>query len=283
MKRIGFIDYYLSEWHANNYPTWMRKIIDQLGLDIELSYAYAELDVSPLDSVTTDEWCERFGMQKCITIDELCEKSDYIVILAPSNPETHLRLATAALKYGKRTYIDKTFAPDYKTAEAIFDVAREHGAPFFSTSALRYASELDAIEVKNEFTTSGGGSLFDEYIIHQCEMLVKKLGTGATSVMAENGADGSVDLTVSYPDSRRARMLFAKDRGFSAAATFTNDLTSLMPITSSFFDKLMSDILAFFESGVLPFDPEETLEVMKIREAAIKACGSYGTAISTKN
>ena len=24
MKTIGFIDYYLDEWHANNYPAWIR-------------------------------------------------------------------------------------------------------------------------------------------------------------------------------------------------------------------------------------------------------------------
>ena len=25
MKKIGFIDYYLSEWHANNYPALIEK------------------------------------------------------------------------------------------------------------------------------------------------------------------------------------------------------------------------------------------------------------------
>ena len=24
--KIGFIDYYLDEWHANNYPDWFREI-----------------------------------------------------------------------------------------------------------------------------------------------------------------------------------------------------------------------------------------------------------------
>lgn len=25
MKKIGFIDYFLDEWHANNYPDWIRE------------------------------------------------------------------------------------------------------------------------------------------------------------------------------------------------------------------------------------------------------------------
>ena len=32
MKKIGFIDYYLSEWHANKYPAWMASICEELGL-----------------------------------------------------------------------------------------------------------------------------------------------------------------------------------------------------------------------------------------------------------
>ncbi|MCF6175148.1 MAG: hypothetical protein L3J71_05240 [Victivallaceae bacterium] len=25
MKKIGFIDYHIDEWHANNYPKWIRE------------------------------------------------------------------------------------------------------------------------------------------------------------------------------------------------------------------------------------------------------------------
>ncbi len=55
MKKIGFIDYYLSEWHANNYPNWIKTANEKLGTDFEVAYAWAELDKSPLDGVTTDE------------------------------------------------------------------------------------------------------------------------------------------------------------------------------------------------------------------------------------
>ena len=279
MKKIGFIDYYLSEWHANNYPTWMREKIAELGLDLELSYAYAELDVSPLDNVTTDEWCEKFGMEKCGTIEELAEKSDFIVILAPSNPETHLRLAEAALKFGKRTYIDKTFAPDYKTAKKIFDIAKEYGAEFFSTSALRYADELDSIEVKDACKVSGTGSNFDEYVIHLCEMLVKKIGMGAESIIA-NEKDGNVELDIAYGDARRATLIFGQGIPFAMASDLFAPLSELTPMASPYFNSLMKDILCFFSGADVSFDTCETLEVMKIREAAIKANNDRGTTVA---
>ena len=80
MKKIGFIDYYISEWHANNYPKWIKEINDEYCV----AYAWAEIDVSPVDNVTTDQWCEKFGAEKCATIEELCEKSDFIIILSPA-------------------------------------------------------------------------------------------------------------------------------------------------------------------------------------------------------
>ena len=132
-KKIGFVDLYISEWHANNYPAWIKSATKKLALPYEVAYAYAMQDVSPVDGRTTDEWCAAFGVKKCESIDELCEKSDAIIILAPSNPEVHLELAKAVLKHKKTTYIDKTFAPDYKTAKEIYAIGEKYGTPFFSS------------------------------------------------------------------------------------------------------------------------------------------------------
>ena len=76
MKKIGFIDYYISEWHADNYPAWIKAASERLGLDYEVKYAYAKRDISPVSGLSTDEWCEKFGVEKCDTIEEITEKSD---------------------------------------------------------------------------------------------------------------------------------------------------------------------------------------------------------------
>ena len=137
MKKIGFVDYYISEWHANNYPAWIANACQKLGADYEVAYAWAELDVSPKYGETTAQWCEQKGVIQCNTLAELCEKSDVIVILAPTDPQTHLKYATEVLKYGKRTYIDKTFAPDLATAQQIFALGKKYNTPFFTSSARR--------------------------------------------------------------------------------------------------------------------------------------------------
>ena len=270
MKKIGFVDFYLSEWHANNYPSWMKDACAKLGADYSLEYAWAERDVSLLDGVTSDEWCNKFGAKKCETLEELCEKSDFIVVLAPSNPEKHLTYAETVLRYGKRTYIDKTFAPDLKTAKKIFELGKKYNTPFFSSSALRYASELSEIKAPTRVEITGGGSNPEEYIIHQIEMLVKCLGTGSDNLTLKKDGD-KILATVSYPDERVGTLTFAPELPFTVTATEKDGKTVEKNIDSPFFNSLIEDIIRFFGDGELSFASEETLEVMKLREKFVAA------------
>ena len=273
MKKIGFVDYFISEWHANNYPAWIKSCAEEMGLDYELAYCWAEIDTSPVDGVTTDQWCEKFGVEKCATVDELCEKSDVIVVLSPKNPETHLRYAEAVLKYGKRTYIDKTFAPDLETAKKIFEIGKQYGAPFFSSSALRYAIELDEAEPR-QIMAQGSGSNFPEYFIHLAEMVVKKMGVGITSVKADACGNQWI-ITANYPDDRHAVMVWGTGLPYSVFMS-VQDSNVYRPIKSEFFIGLIKDMLNFFETGELSFDGEETLEVIKLRELAVAATEKPG-------
>ena len=39
--KIGFVDYYISEWHANNYPDWIAQMSEKCGIDARVAYAWA--------------------------------------------------------------------------------------------------------------------------------------------------------------------------------------------------------------------------------------------------
>ena len=268
MKKIGFVDYFISEWHANNYPAWIDRIAAEMGVDYKVAYAWAELETSPVDGITTAEWCEKFGAEKCDTIDELCEKSDVIVILAPSNPETHLRYAEAVLKHGKRTYIDKTFAPDAKTAKEIFSLGEKYGTPFFSTSALRYATELDAVDAPDSLLVTGGGSNLPEYFIHLGEMVVKKMGAVKSVKATANGSQWIIQAKTA--SGKDATMIWGSSMPYGAYMTKDGKET-WKSLKSPFFDGLIADMLNFFETGKASFAPSETLEVMALRDAALTA------------
>ena len=114
--KIGFIDYYLDEWHANTYPARLKELSNG---EMEVAYAFAEID-SPLpDGMTTDEWCRKNDIQRVDSIEKLVELSDGIVVLSPDNCERHEQLCRIPLASGKRCYVDKAFAPDGETANMV--------------------------------------------------------------------------------------------------------------------------------------------------------------------
>ena len=269
MGKIGFIDYYISEWHANNYPKWFEMANQKLGTDFKLSYAWAEKYISPVYGVSTDEWCAKFGVERCGSIAELCEKSDCIVILAPSDPQTHLEYAKQALPFGKPTYIDKTFAPDFNTAKEIFEIAQRYNTPFFSTSALRYASELKIGDISSAVIT-GGGSNFNEYIIHTVEMAVVLLDAPVTKVKVENIGVQRICRLVAE-NNVSAVIHYSPANSFSVTAELKDGCNLKNQVSSEFFVELSSEIIRFFTTKKPPFNPAETLEVMRIRDALLKA------------
>ena len=279
MKTIGFVDYYISEWHANHYPAWVKEICEKTGEDFRIKYVWAEEYVSPVDGKNTDEWCKEYGAEKCESIQELCEKADYILVLSPSDPEKHLGYAKEVLKYKKNTYIDKTFAPDYKTAKEIFDIAESYGTKFFSSSALRYGTELDEILGSKAIITQGGGGNLDEYIIHQIEMAVKVIGEEAEKIRVEKQGNNQYIVTVAFANDKQATMLYSSAYGFSVCVETKSGKTINKAIVSETFINLLTDILHFYKTGEISFDINQTLQVMKIREAVIKGKEKLGVWI----
>ena len=280
MKKIGFVDFYISEWHANNYPAWIKEVCDENSFDFELAYVWAEQDISPVDGRSTAEWCKEFGAEQCATVEELCEKSDVIFILAPTNPEKHLPYAKAVFPFGKPTYVDKTFAQNLCEAKEIFALSEKYGTPFFSSSALRYEKALDDVADCRNITVFISGRTVDEYIIHDVEMVVKKLGIGADKVMCvKNGKQMFFHL--GYADDRSACLVYAPfGLPGSTIMQSADGNGATVNSRSKIFNELIADILRFFKEGNVSFDTAQTLEAMKIRDAVLSSCDQCGEWIS---
>lgn len=270
MKIIGFVDYFIDEWHSNNYIGWINDLCKKNGYDFQVKYAWAETETYE-GKISTDEWCAKNGVEKCSSIEEVCEKSDYIFVLAPGNPEKHLPYAETVLKFGKNTYIDKTFTPCKADAEKIYEIAEKYNTKFFSTSALRYATELDDFKNGvNSVSITGGGGSFQEYIVHQIEMLVKLMGTNAEEVKVFNAGKQNM-CVVKFSYGRCGFLEYASSNPFSIAVEEKNGDTFTKNIDSEFFIGMLDSILNFFLNGNLPFEKEQTLAVIGIRDALIKA------------
>ena len=267
MKKLGFIDLFIDEWHANNYPAWIKTA--RRGTEFELAYAWEK---APQNGRPLKKWCADFGVTPLKSMEEVVEKSDAVFVLAPSNPEVHRELAEIPLKSGKPVFVDKPFAPSKADAEAMFELAAKHNTPLMSSSALRFSTELDAYRNKPGTTymeTTGGGRSFWEYSIHQIEMIVSVLGTGAKRIM-QCGANDVEHMVIQYEDDRRASVTYTPNAPFTTRLVHEGKMI-VNPQCSDFFPILLSEILDFFATGKSPIDTAQTIEIAALVAAGIKA------------
>jgi predicted dehydrogenase len=285
MKKIGFIDFYLDEWHANRYPEWIRDDITANVRDFELAFAWAEQD-SP-SGLSTREWGEANGVEVLATLEELVERSDCLVLLAPNHPEHHERLAQLPLKSGKSVYMDKTFSPDLRTGIRMFELAEKHRTPLFSSSALRFTEELakfpnDVVNADHlEFVATTGAGTFEVYAVHQLEMIVSLMGCGAQRIKSLSTPHGN-HLIVEYEKGRQASMLQMRGAPFQVAMQCRNGNGVFIGQCSNFFPRLIHEVLDFFETGKPPILKEETLEIMALIEAGRAAIAKRDTWIPVR-
>lgn len=270
MKKIGMIDAYISEWHANHTPEWIAATNAELGTDYQISYVFAEQKISPVDGLSTGEWCRREGAQECKSIEELCEKSDAFMIMAPSDPDRHLAYAQAAFPYGKPTFIDKTYAEDAKTGEEIFALSKQYGTPFFTSSALRFASELQTVgKVKNLIVT-GGYSNLSEYAVHPLEIAVRLLGAQKVTKTGIVHQGGQHFFSFETEKGAKATVILAPGIPFTVTAEEEDGKGKYLPLTSPYFRLMDREIIRFFESREAPFPYEETRLLMRLRDELLK-------------
>ncbi len=267
MMKIGFIDYYLDEWHANNYPAWIR---EASGGQAEVAYAYALID-SPLSGMTAAQWCEKFGVECCDTIEEVVEKSDALVVLSPDNCEMHEQLCQIPLRSGKPTYVDKTFAPDAATAKRIFAIAEEHGTPCYSSSALRFAEEYRGINPSTVTAVSCWGPFgFETYSIHQLEPLMMLMKAPAKRVLYLDG-ERWLTLAVEFEDGRKGTITQFEDGSPFVTTVCRPEDNKLVTVESDFFAAFIKEMVDFFNTKEEKVPHSETIAIMAVREAGLKA------------
>src|SRR5213594_1770839 len=88
------------------------------------------------------------GIEIVDSISKLVEKVD-VVLLESVDGRIHLQEAIPVIKAGKPLFIDKPVAGSLADAIAIYELAKKHDVPCFSTSSLRFAPGIQEL-VKNQ-------------------------------------------------------------------------------------------------------------------------------------
>ena len=236
------------------------------------------------------EEVKKFGVEIVDTIPDLLNKSD-VVLLESNDGHVHLEQVIPVFKAGKTVFIDKPIAGTLTDAFAIFQAAKDYKTPVFSSSSLRYMSNMDDIVKNRSIGKILGADAYGPcalepthpdlfwYGIHAVEALYAVMGTGCQTVTRIHTPD--TDVVAGVWEGNRIgtfRGLRAGSAGYGGSAFGEKGIKPLGDYNG--YDPLLKEIIKFFQTGVSPVTPEETLEIFTFMEAADESKRRGGTLVS---
>lgn len=273
MIRIGFADNYLDNWHANYYPGFLREAIAKYGYDAAVTDAYALRDRE--GGMTSAQWCRKNHVHLAESMEEMIGNVDAIMVIAADNSAWHEEVCRLPLASGKPVFVDKTFAPDQETARRMFARAKEHHTPVMSTSAQRYCSSimdyLERKKGKTRFMSTVGPHDLSNYAVHQFEPIVAVMGVGVRRVKAFAVGEKVTQMILDYGDGRIASFTQTPNPYAEFNFMVSDGEKGERLDSSDYYVNAMKAILDFFETKVSPVPKEETMEVIRLIDAAKEA------------
>lgn len=278
-KTIGYIDYFLDEWHANNYQRFIQNAV---GDEFVVTHAYALAEQPDFKEVSnwfacrgqqfdknnvpqwmnTDQWCAEHNVKRAASIEEVVDKCDNVIVFSPDNSEMKEALCQVPLKSGKPVFVDKAFAPSREVAERIFELADKYNTPLFSSSSLRFAKELPDIPRTNiEYIGLRGCGDHHDYIIHQLEPLYALMDAHPTHLMVQNSLRSHV-VSFRFADGRLATIdMVAGACPFGAMVRYMDDNMHIVNEFTEFFDRFVPAMLDFFNTKKAPVAAADTIAI----------------------
>jgi hypothetical protein len=179
------------------------------------------------------------------------------------------------IKAGKPVFIDKPMAGSLRDALEIFRLAKRAKVPVFSASALRYGKDSQAVRAgsigKVTYAETYGPCEIEPhhpdlfwYGVHATESLFTVMGTGCQTVTRGTTPDGKIEVVGDWGRGRKGVM--REEKGFRGLARGEKGEAPVGSING--YEPLVAEIMKFFQTGVAPFDPNETIEIFAFMEAA---------------
>ncbi len=222
---------------------------------------FKELDIELVDSIA-----------------ELIDKVDVVLVLSIDG-RAHLEQARQVIEAGKPVYVDKPMAASVADARRIFELAKKHNVPCFSSSSLRFAPGTQAVRSDPKVGAIIGCDAnspcgiephhpdFFWYGIHGVETLFTIMGEGCETVTRVHTEDTDVALGV-WKDGRIGTFRGHRKGPHTYGATVFGAKSVVESGKFEGYEPLLVEIVKFFKTGVAPVKPEQTLEILAFMEAA---------------
>lgn len=238
------------------------------------------------------EEVKKYGVTIVGSIKDLLREVD-VVLLETNDGRLHLEQAIPVMKAGKTLFIDKPMAAFLPDVIAIFNEAKKHNVPVFSSSSLRFGPSVQAIAQGKAGNVLGADVFspahlekthldFSWYGIHGVEMLYTVMGTGCKSVSRTHTADSDVVVGL-WGDDRIGtfRGVRFKKSGYGGSVYGEKSIESLDG--GGGYNPLLAEVVKFFQTGQSPISPDETMEIFAFMEAADESKRQGGKAVTLES
>ena len=263
------------------------------GFKIVAAYPHGSKDIkSSVDRIPgyTEE-VKNLGVEITSSIADLLGKVD-VVLLETNDGRLHLEQALQVMKAGKRMFIDKPVAASLADAISVFRAAEYYKVPVFTSSSLRYISEIGDIN-NGKIGKVLGADTFSPasiekthpdlfwYGIHGVESLFAVMGKGCKSVSRIYTENTDVVVGI-WNDDRIGTFRGTRSgkAGFGGTAYGETGILTLGEYQG--YNPLLIKIIEFFKTGVVPVTSEETLEIFAFMAAAEVSKYKGGISVETE-
>jgi hypothetical protein len=230
------------------------------------------------------------GIEIVDSIPKLLEKVD-VVLIESVDGRIHLQEAIPVIKARKPVFIDKPIAGSLAEAIAIFDLAKKHDVPCFSSSSLRFGADIQAL-LKNETLGSvegaqtWGACSYQEgtpdmffYGLHGIEPLFTVMGTGCETVTRIHTTDTDL-VTGVWKGGRIGTYRGIRNHKAEFGVTAFGSRGIVQAPRPGTYDDLCREIARFFKTGKVPVRAEETIEIFAFMEAADESKRQCGASVA---
>lgn len=250
----------------------------------------------------TKQITEKWHVPLVPSITELVQRVDAVLLLSV-DPRQHLEQIQPVFAAKKRVFVDKPLTANLKDALEIVRLSQTASVPFFSSSAQRFSKPIAGLASDESIGRVNGAMTFGPmpiesylpdlfwYGIHSVESLYTLMGTGCERVsrVHTEGEDSVVGL---WRDGRvgEIRGLRSTPRTYGALVfgskrvAVSNNLrgepNSHESSNAASYRGLVEQIVKFFQTGVPPVEPKQTLEILAFMEAADLSKKQNGTPVA---
>ena len=227
--------------------------------------------------------------------EQMIGQIDGVLILSVAG-EPHLERVQPFIEAGIPAFVDKPFSCSLRDAERIAELSEEHDVCVWSSSALRFSSDLVSLQTQLESLGGLNGAVtygpahrvsgnpgFFHYLIHPIEVLYTLFGTHCVAVSATDAEAGD-SVTGVWADGRVGTVRGDRHGRVSYGSTSLTSAGSLWTTISTRFSyrNLCHEIIESIKTGIPAVPLKTTLEIVRFTLAANLSASRNGEPVGLK-